>query len=148
MGRNYFIKLPDSTKVSVSEEEYRAYKRPQWREKYHEEKEKELHISYDELIESKYQLKEHHFTSVASAEEFAGDVILLEKLRSAIDELETDERKLVEALYYKQKSEREYSKSSGVPRQTIARRRRKILEKLRKLMEDKNTGKFKKSKNY
>jgi hypothetical protein len=58
-------------KVAVSEEVYRAYKRPQWREEYHAEKEKERHIPYDKLIESDYQLKEHRFTLSASAEELA-----------------------------------------------------------------------------
>ena len=105
---DFFIKLPDGKKVAVSEEVYRAYKRPQWREEYHEEKEKERHIPYDKLIESDYQLKKHRFTLSASAEELAGDVIALEKLRYALEELTADERELVEELYFKQNSEREY----------------------------------------
>ena len=134
---DYFIKLPDGNKVAVSEEVYRAYKRPQWREEYHEEKEKERHIPYDKLIESDYQLKEHRFTLSASAEELARDVIALEKLQYALKELTADERELVEELYFKQNSEREYEKSTGIPRKTVAYRRAKILAKLRKLMDNK-----------
>jgi len=134
---DYFIKLPDGNKVAVSEEVYRAYKRPQWREEYHEEKEKERHIPYDKLIESDYQLKEHRFTLSASAEELARDVITLEKLQYALKELTADERELVEELYFKQNSEREYEKSTGIPRKTVAYRREKILAKLRKLMDNK-----------
>ena len=32
MKKEYNIKLPDGTIVPVTEEVYRAYKRPQWRE--------------------------------------------------------------------------------------------------------------------
>ncbi|MDR3586955.1 MAG: sigma-70 family RNA polymerase sigma factor [Desulfosporosinus sp.] len=134
---DYFIKLQDGKKVAVSEGVYRAYKRPQWREEYHAEKEKERHIPYDKLIESDYQLKEHRFTLSASAEELARDVIAFEKLHYALKELTADERELVEELYFKQNSEREYEKSTGVPRKTVAYRREKILAKLRKLMDNK-----------
>ncbi|MDR3601413.1 MAG: sigma-70 family RNA polymerase sigma factor, partial [Desulfosporosinus sp.] len=92
---------------------------------------------YDKLIESDYQLKEHRFTLSASAEELARDVIALERLQYALKELTADERELVEELYFKQNSEREYEKSTGIPRKTVAYRRAKILAKLRKLMDNK-----------
>ncbi len=61
--------------------------------------------------------------------------IMLDKLRSAISLLSEDEQSLVNAIFFRGLSEREWSKASGIPQKTINDRKRKILSKLKKLLE-------------
>lgn len=143
MSKIYHIKLKDGSLVPVSEEVYRAYKRPQWREmkrikKKAKKESMKRPLSYDQLIESEYQSGKSRFRPAPSAEELAGDVIELEMLRSALEKLVEEELALVKALFYEQLSEREYAKSIGVSQKTVNRRREKILIKLRKLIDTKN----------
>jgi RNA polymerase sigma factor (sigma-70 family) len=135
---DYFIKLPDGTKVPVNEGVYRAYKRPQWREmKYLKKKIKRPQVSYDQLVRSGFPIEQYYIPE-PSAEELAGDVIMLDKLRAALEQLAEEERALMRALYYEYKTEREYAKSIGVSKTTVLLRRRKILAKLRKLVGGQN----------
>ena len=110
-----------------------AYKRPQWRlkkKKQVKKKKVETPLSYDQLVESGYQFKPE-----PSAEEFAGYVIALDKLRSVVAQLVEEEQALVEAIFYLEMSEREYGASIGVPRTTVEYRRGKVLAKLRKMLD-------------
>jgi RNA polymerase sigma factor (sigma-70 family) len=65
------------------------------------------------------------------------DKLLLEILFSALAELTDDERGLIDALFFDEKSERELSKETGVPNQTIHSRKLSVLKKLKKLLEKK-----------
>lgn len=49
--------------------------------------------------------------------------------------LDGPDRKLIVELYLHGKSERQMSRETGVPQRTINDRKRKILSKLKKLME-------------
>jgi len=60
------------------------------------------------------------------------DKLLLEILIEALDELTDDERKLIDELFFNNKSERRLSKESGIAQKTINNRKRAILRKLRK----------------
>ena len=59
--------------------------------------------------------------------------MLLDKLRSAFSMLSEDERSLINAI--RGLSEREWSKVSGIPQKTINDRKRRILAKLKKILE-------------
>ncbi|MEY8495468.1 sigma-70 family RNA polymerase sigma factor [Lachnospiraceae bacterium 29-91] len=61
--------------------------------------------------------------------------MMLDKLRFAISLLSEDEQSLVNAIFFRGLSEREWSKASGIPQKTINDRKRKILSKLKKLLE-------------
>ena len=61
--------------------------------------------------------------------------MMLDKLRSALSLLSEDEQSLVNAIFFRGLSEREWSKASGIPQKTINDRKRKILSKLKKLLE-------------
>ena len=50
--------------------------------------------------------------------------------------LEHDEASLIHALFYEGLSERQLSKRTGIPQRTIHDRKRRILVKLHKLMEN------------
>lgn len=61
--------------------------------------------------------------------------MMLESLRRNLTQLSQDEFELINALFYKGFSEREWSEISGIPQKTINDRKKRILKKLKKLLE-------------
>lgn len=60
----------------------------------------------------------------------------IHRLRTALLELTSDEAASIHALFYEGLSERQLSKRTGVPQRTIHDRKKKILVKLHKLLEN------------
>lgn len=58
------------------------------------------------------------------------------KLHTCLDLLSPDERELIQAIFFEGKSERKLSEEISVPQRTINDRKRRILKKLKKLMEN------------
>ena len=65
--------------------------------------------------------------------EIVADKQLLDSLLSALGRLDDDECGLIDALFYKNKTERESSEETGIPQKTINNRKRAIIKKLRNL---------------
>ena len=61
--------------------------------------------------------------------------MLIEDLYHALDSLNDEERKLIEALYFEDKTLAEVAKREDTNPMKISRLRNKILEKLRKLLD-------------
>ena len=61
----------------------------------------------------------------------------IEELNKALATLTKEERELMEAIFYKEESLRSISRREKVTHQAISGRRDRILEKLRKFLEDK-----------
>lgn len=62
--------------------------------------------------------------------------LMIEKLFKSLVLLDSDERKIIDAIYYEGKTEREISAETGIPQKTINNRKRKILAKLKKFMDN------------
>ena len=73
--------------------------------------------------------------AVDVAEEVA-DSLMREKLKQSVDLLLDEERKLVKALYFDNVSEHEYAKIIGISQAAVHKRKHRILEKLKKLLEN------------
>lgn len=87
--------------------------------------------SYDRLMED-----ERQFTlDELSPEEVVIHEDELCRLRFCLKLLSDCERELIQALYFDEMSERQLSMMTGTPQKTINDRRRKILAKLKKIME-------------
>lgn len=69
------------------------------------------------------------------AEDKALKNLMIEKLLKLLKELDSDEWGIIDAIYHKGKSEREFSAETGIPQKTVNYRKRKVLAKLRKLLE-------------
>ena len=63
--------------------------------------------------------------------------IQIEELHKALATLTKEERELMEAIFYREESLRSISRKEKVTHQAIGQRRDQILEKLRKILEDK-----------
>ena len=88
--------------------------------------------SYERLCE----LNEQIVDESSSTESLVENKMMKEKLRKCLLLLSFAERSLIEALYYQEKTERELSKETGVHYSTIHSRKKKILEKLKNLLEN------------
>lgn len=62
--------------------------------------------------------------------------IEIEQLKNALLKLDNDEYKLIRALFFEQKSIREYAKEIRIPFMTIQNRKNKILKKLKKILKN------------
>ena len=124
--------MKNGQKVPVSEEIYSEYKRPVWREAKRKNIRKEREISLDFMAENglEYMCTDKQKLT----EEIVADKLMLEMLMKALKMLTDDERRLIDEIYYNEKSERNLSKQINVPQQTINSRKTAIIKKLRKFM--------------
>ena len=87
--------------------------------------------SYERLLE----LSVSFAVDQPSTEDIAIQNILLEQLEYALHLLAPDEMYLIEQLYFREYSEREVAKNYEVSQNTIHRRKRHILRKLKREIE-------------
>jgi len=126
MDKDYFIVI-DGEKVPVSEEIYRAFKRPLWTER----KRRQVRADHERSLE---QLSENGFDvpdKSALVDEIVKSKLMLDMLFAALAELTDDERGLIDALFFEEKSERDVSRETSVSQTTINYRKNKILEWLK-----------------
>ncbi len=88
-------------------------------------------ISYDMLMEESRQFQ----MESESVENQAVTAVMVERMMACIRMLPLEERNLIRELFFRNKSERQLSAETGIPQMTIHYRKRKILKKLRKLLE-------------
>ena len=130
MKKEYYIKLSDGQVVPVTEEVYREYKRPQWREAKQKKVRQMREFSLEYMTENRM---EHIYSDNQKlVEEIAEDNLMLEMLMKALETLTDEERFLINELYFNEKSERILSKQIDIPQQTINSRKAIIIKKLRK----------------
>jgi len=117
---------------------------------------KMIYQEYDRKIEHWVKQKDGQLKYVPSREDsyerlaeknvqFAGTVdgpeeqllreLELEQLREALSMLTEDEMELVELLFYQKKTEREVAELYHLSQNAVNKRRKKVLAKLRRLME-------------
>ena len=141
---NYYLYI-DGQAVPVSEQVYRAYQHYERKEEYFsydlktEKFQKETATflpsredSYERLLEKDRQFA----ASGVSVEEQAVSSVWLEELLQC---LSADERVILHKLYFEDKSERNVSIELGISKTALHHRKVKLLQKLKKLLE--NMGK-------
>jgi DNA-directed RNA polymerase specialized sigma subunit len=118
--------------VAVTEEVYRVYKRAEWREEKQRKASMVRECSYDFMCE--------HGTDGRTAneqklvEDIGADKMLVDALYAALAELTDDERRLIHALYYKEKTERDVAMKLGATHQAVHKKKANILLKLLDLL--------------
>lgn len=130
MAKDYFIVI-DGEKVPVSEEIYRAFKRPAWAERKRRAVRADKERSLDAFLDDGLEIPDRQ----ALVAEIVEDKLLLDMLFEALAELTEDERGLIDALFYEDKSERQIARETGIPQKTVNNRKKAILKKLRKFFE-------------
>lgn len=125
--------------MEVSEEEYVRFYRQKNRQKYLQRTSAaNQEISFDMLTTEDMNGEDILTDPLVNIQEQVESDIMADKLHRCLSLLEQDEQILIEALYFKGFSEHEWSRKTGIPQKTINDRKRRILGKLKKLLE---TGK-------
>ena len=123
--------------VPVSEEVYKAYWKITEHEKYLQKKD----WKYGVIPFSSLNHDGHFADNIIDEKIDLGKIvevkIQIEELHKALATLTKEERELMEAIFYREESLRSISRKEKVTHQAIGQRRDRILEKLRKILEDK-----------
>ena len=134
--KDYYLYVKGKA-VKVSEEVYKAYWKITEHEKYLQRKD----WKYDVIPFSAMDYDGHFVDNIIDEridlEKIVEVKMQIEELNKALAILTKKERELIEAIFYKEESLRSIGKKEKVSYQAIGKRRDKILEKLRKLLEDK-----------
>lgn len=146
----------DDQQIPVTEEVYRAYKRPAWAEHKREEREKRCLISNRKggtkrCLEDCSKCTKQRTGSVLSLDKFNAegfdvpdsinidelleDKLLLDELFAALDELDPESRRIVE-LFSMGKTEREIAEFIGRSQKTVNNRKPKIFAQLRERLKN------------
>jgi len=122
--------------LEVPFEDYQEEYQDMRRRKYlHKEAQRNGEISYDALDSEEMNGNEIIRDIYTDVERDAISQVLITDLRQALKRLTEDELELIESLYYQEKSERQYAAVLGISQKGVNKRRRKILDKLRALIE-------------
>ena len=135
--KQYYIHIPGSL-VEVSESVYFAYYQEKRRNRTLEEKdERNGTVSYDGLDTPELSGQEMiPDRDAVSVEDAAIATILRDELHRCLALLDEPDRQLIQALYFEGLSERKDAKRVGIPQQTISDRKRRVLSRLKKFLEN------------
>ena len=93
------------------------------------------HLLSIEAFENDDNIVDAITDEAANIEETVAHRMILNKLRASLTLLSKDEQELLNAIFFRGLSEREWSSILGISQSTVNYRKRKILTKLRKLLE-------------
>jgi RNA polymerase sigma factor (sigma-70 family) len=130
MAKEYFIVI-DGEQVPVDEDTYYAFKRPAWAERKRRQVRAEKERSLDAFMDAGYDVPSNALVS-----EIIEDKLLLETLYTALAELADDERELINALFFDEKSERDLAAESGRSKTAVHKQKEKVLEKLKNFLQN------------
>ncbi len=127
--------LVNKKRVAVGKEVYKAYYQQKEREAYLDKLAGKHNISYEECEGKGIQVDYLLSCAEESIEDGVIKKEMLKKLALCLETLSEQERLLIYALFFQGKSERRLSAETGTPQRTINDRKRRILLKLKKLLE-------------
>lgn len=134
--KKYYIHVPGAL-VEVSKELYSEYHRIERHLLTLEEKDRRNGVThlYD-LNTGKYPVEDVIVNRYAdSLEEHVIAKLMADKVKRCVNLLPKSEQDLIHAIYYEGYSERQIAEQMGIPYMTLHDRKRKILGKLKKLLE-------------
>ena len=136
-GKKYYIRVPEAL-IEVSRDVYHAYHQEKRRDRTLKEKdERNGTVSYDGLDTPELSGQEMiPDRDAVSVEDSAMASILRDRLHRCLALLDEPDRQLIHALYFEGMSERKYAKRVGIPQRTINDRRRRVLRKMKELLEN------------
>ena len=134
--KNYYLPL-NGKLIPVSKEVYKEFYIYSRRERYLEERD----ISKGLLRFSDYDSDDSNFIDyvedkTVDVEKVVETGMIIKELYKALDELNTDERDLIEKIFFKEESIREIARDKDVSHVAIQKRRNKILNKLKEILKD------------
>ena len=123
--------------VKVSEEVYKAYWKITEHEKYLQRKDWKHHVIPFSALDHDGHFLDNIIDEKIDLEKIVEVKMRIEEFHRALNTLTKEERELMEAIFYKEESLRSSGEKEKVTHQAIGKRRDRILEKLRRILEDK-----------
>ena len=137
MGKKEYHIYVRGKAVPVSEEVYKAYWKITEHEKYLQRKDWKYDVIPFSSLDHDGNFVDNIIDERIDLEKIVEVKMQIEELNKALATFTKKERELMEAIFYREESLRSIGKKEKVSYQAIGKRRDKILEKLRKLLEDK-----------
>ena len=138
-GRNFIEKIKENYYILFLKLQatYKDYYKTRRRQKYLiEQAIKNGDISYDMLTTDETSGENILNSGIQDISETVIHKVMLDRLRGCLSFFSETDRQLLESIYFKEMSEREFSKISGIPQRTVNDRKRRILAKLKKYLEN------------
>ncbi|MBD5395364.1 MAG: sigma-70 family RNA polymerase sigma factor [Lachnospiraceae bacterium] len=132
----YVIRLGDGTLVEVNREIYLEWYRSERRERYQKERDRKYGVCSLEGLQEKGCFSEMVADLGNVTEEIALMNINKELLRVALRKLLDQDIRMLELLYFKDITIKETAKILGCSRKLIGNKRKKLLEKLHRMMKE------------
>ena len=137
MAKKEYYLYAKGKAVPVSEEVYKAYWKITGHEKYLQRKDWKHNVISFSVLDHDGHFVDNIIDEKIDLEKIVEVKMRIEELHRALNTLTKEERELMEAIFYKEESLRSISRREKVTHQAISGRRDRILEKLRKILEDK-----------
>ena len=137
MGKKEYYIYVRGKAVPVSEEVYKTYWKITEHEKYLQRKDWKYNVISFSALDYDGHFVDNIIDEKIDLEKIVEVKMQIEELHKALNTLTKEERELMEAIFYKEESLRSISRREKVTHQAISGRRDRILEKLKKLLEDK-----------
>ena len=134
--REYYLYVKGKA-VPVSEEVYKAYWKITEHEKYLQRKDWKHNVIPFSALDHDGHFVDNIIDEKIDLEKIVEVKMQIEELNKALATLTKKERELMKAIFYREESLRSIGKKEKVTHQAIGQRRDQILEKLRKILEDK-----------
>lgn len=122
--------------MEVTQDFYRDYYRENRRVRYLEEQAADKVISYHSFDTDEFCGEDILIDPDENVAEQVVQKIMIDKLRSVLPLLTDDEKALIQAIYFEGMTERDYAEITGVYRNAVHKKKVRILEKLKKLLEN------------
>ena len=142
MKELYAINVFDTTTgkertVYVNKEVYDEFRRGEWRISKNDDKHSAFETQFSALLGGEDGAYEnfHEFADEdANPERLLMEQLVIERLHSALALLDQADRELIEALYFKELSERKFAEKKKVSCVAIHNRKVRILKKLKEIL--------------
>ncbi len=132
--KKYYLFVKNK-KVEVDENVYREYYKLLNHERYLRRKDiKNRLLPFSSLDKNDYSFEETIPDKGLDIEKVVETSILIDRLTSAIEELNDEEREIIDRLFFREESLRNVAKDKKIAKTNLARIRDEILDKLKKYL--------------
>ena len=135
MAKDYYLYVR-GRKVKVSEDIYKVYWREREHEKYLEQVDRKNHLLFFSQLDHDGHFVDNIADESVDVEKIVETQMMIEALRDAISKLNDEERDIIERLYFNDETLRSVAKLKSITHPALIKRRNKILEKLKKFIEE------------
>ena len=135
MEKEFYLYV-NGQKVKVSEDIYKVYWREKEHEKYLEQVDRKNHLLFFSSLDHDGHFYENIVDEGVDVEKIVETQMMIEAVRNAISRLNAEEKDIIERLYFHDEPVRSVAKLKSITHPALIKKRNKILEKLKKFIEE------------